>query len=269
MQQQVLAINLAHHKNNLDDNVILDSQAEMVERKKLLPKYQAMAAVVGEAAAMQAMNQEVKDNVIMQGKAHKLVLKGLKPDGSMDFQKVESIVPRAAEKPKTAKQLQDELGVGGEWKRYETEGIFDEHKALKSAEAKTIKELGDRPKEHGEKQDTWDARRGFEADIINNKYRAAQAAKRGEGQQAEADQPAQQQQEQPPVEQKPVKVGSYDTEIKSLRDRGVSPSKIGYLKEMLSTMKTLSEKGAAQPLTQQEKDDLKSLYVEYQRLSKE
>lgn len=78
-----------------------------------------------------------------------------------------------------------------------------------------------------------------------------------------------QQESQPAAEPKPIKTGDIDDAVKKLKDKGVSGQKLGYLKEMMTTMKSLADKGIAQPLTQDEKRELQSLRNEYERLSKE
>lgn len=65
------------------ENAALDPQAELLERDKLRPKYQALASVIGADAAQQAMDKEVRDNVIRQGQYRDLI--GISSHGTPEY----------------------------------------------------------------------------------------------------------------------------------------------------------------------------------------
>jgi hypothetical protein len=95
---------------------------------------------------------------------------------------------------------------------------------------------------------------------------SAQPTIQDQQQAAQNQQQSAQQQEQQP---QPVKVGGYESELKKLKDKGISGYRLTAARELLSTMKTIADQSVNSKMTPDQKAELKSLYSEYERILKE
>lgn len=92
---KVMDLNANMSVENFSKNTVttLDPQAEQAERDKLRPKYQALAAVIGAEEAQQAMDQEVRRNVIGSGRYEQKTFEGYDSHGQPRFSRVEHTKP--------------------------------------------------------------------------------------------------------------------------------------------------------------------------------
>ena len=130
LENAVLRKNLEIQGKSTTDNAQLDPQAELLERDRLKPKYQALAAVIGADAAQMQMEKEVRENVIRGGHYKDII--GISSHGTAEYRDMTK-----AEATHAARAKAEPPQIPGEAGTFTTKtGGFDYAAAKKDATAR-------------------------------------------------------------------------------------------------------------------------------------
>jgi len=197
--QAVLSLNARASAQTKEERTVthLDPQMELIASRELAPKYQAMAAVMGQDAAQIAYNQAVKDLVTERGGAFREVLEGYDSRGNPHF--------KTLDRPLTAKQ-KEQAPPNHEMSYLESKGQLDPTKLEKFAKVFTTDAMEmPRPKEEGPEQKKWDKQFSSQLEGLRTLYHTSKnnaiGNQSGQSQPAQSPMQAQQQAEQPPAQQ--------------------------------------------------------------------
>lgn len=125
LQTAVLKKNLEMQARDVTENAILDPRAKLLAERQLRPQAQAMAAVMGEAAATDWLNKAVREKVVESG--NYTTPTGISSHGTLEIDHTKG-------KP-GQQQKAEEREAGGDWSHLGTQGRYDEKKGLADAKA--------------------------------------------------------------------------------------------------------------------------------------
>ena len=227
---------------------------ELIAKRELAPKYQAMAAAMGQDAAQIAYNQAVKDLVTERGGAFREVLEGYDSHGNPHF--------KTLDRPLTAKQ-KEQAPPNHEMSYLESKGQLDPTKLEKFAKVFTTDTMEmPRPKEAGPEQKAWDKQFADQLEGLRTEYhnsKNAALSQSGQPQPAQPPMQAQQQAAQPPAPQSAPKIPDNHPSIAALRKRGFSDEQVTHYKNMVDGISELTMKAQQTGLNDKERADLNTL----------